>query len=86
MSRLYYIKDGLVRGRICPQNKPGGLGNGWIWFPFTTAQKPSRKVWDTPEQAISDRIWGGRIVEVETFDQALQIAEQEKAKNLSNSY
>jgi hypothetical protein len=66
---LYYIKPGLVVGHITGDT---GL---YRWVPFTTARRPSRKCWPTPQAAIKGRVSGGKIIEARDVKHALLLAD-----------
>jgi hypothetical protein len=73
---LYYIRNGLVCGRVVPDPR-----SGFRWVPFTTAHQPSRKAWPTPEAAIAGRISGGSLIPAVNMKHACAIARGDYKSN-----
>ena len=74
MKKFFYIKNGLVLGSVVHEHTPSG--GGWRWHPYNTAHRPSRRPWATAVGALQKaRVRGGELIEVESFAEAVKLAE-----------
>jgi len=78
MTSRYYVKNNLVVGKAYYVDNH--QGKGWKWFPYNSAQRLSKRLWATPEDAIRGRNSGGIFITATSADEAMTIASADRVE------